>query len=331
MTTGPPLVQPMALAAGECVDPTTLEPDCVVGDDVTVTLRGLSFTSDPAGAPFVLLEFNPWGRPVRAEAETARAWADGAWSGAEWTDPVTIPLTILVRAPNTSQARGTRFWLAYHQQLAAAFAASHDDLPLEFTVANPDRPTGADTFLMYGRPRMVEAASATSVRGWALARAAFRCLDPLIYSGGEDGLRSVTMGLPTSVGGLCLDPAAGLCTPFCINATVVAGRASIISCGSSPTGATLTIWGPAVEPRVTLLAGGQSLVLRYHGTIAADQFLVIDTRARTALLNGVVSRRGQVSGDWFLIPPGPSELAFAATTYNPDARLEVAWRDAWLA
>jgi hypothetical protein len=322
------LPQPLALVGGECVDPTVLSPDCAVLDDVTVTLRGLTLGSDPAAAPFVLLEFNPWGRPVRADSEAARAWADGAWSGAEWNDAVTIPLTILVRAPNLDQARGTRFWLAYHQQLAAAFAASHDDLALEFTVANPDRPSGGDTFLIWGRPRMVETAAGTASRGWAIARAAFRCLDPLIYSGGPDGLREAEMGLPVSIGGLCTP----VCAPFCIQAEVIAGRVSIVSCGTAPTGLVLTVWGPVVEPRITLLVPGMDpQVLRFHGTVAAGQFLEIDTRSRTATLNGVVSRRGLVSGDWFLLPPGPSELAFDATVYDPDARLVVAWRDAWIA
>jgi hypothetical protein len=323
------VVAPMALVAGECIDPTALSPDCAVSADVTVTLRGLTLPSDPAaGGPFVLLEFTPWGRGVRAETETPRAWADGAWSGAEWTDAATIALTVLVRAPNLQAARGTRFWLPHQQQLAAAFAAAADDVALEWTVANPDRPAGGDSFVVYGRPRLLEVAGATALRGWTLTRAAFRVLDPLIYSGGADGLRQAQLGLPTQTGGLCTPVG----TPLEVNAAVVAGRVALTSCGTAPTALQLRIDGPCTEPRVSLVVAGQpTQVLRYHGALAAGQWLELDTRARTALLNGTVSRRGLMSGDWFLLPPGPSELAFNAADYHPDAKLTATWRDAWIA
>lgn len=323
------LLAPGPLAVGApCVDPATLTADCEITDDVSVTIRGLVL--HPTDPPYTLLEFNPWGRPVRAESETPRAWADGAWSGAEWNDAVTIPLTILVRAPEVAASRGTRWWLAYHAQLAAAFAPSLDDVALEFTVANPDRPGGGDTFLIWGRPRLVDPVAGTAQRGWALCRAAFRALDPLIYSGGPDGLQTATMNLPQQTGGLCLG--AGLCAPFGVPAQVVAGHEILLSCGTAPSSALLRIYGPVSEPRVTLLGpDGNPQVLRYHGALDAAQWLEVDTRARTALLNGTVSRRGQMSGDWFLIPPGSSEVSFEAPAYNAAARLEVSWRSAWLA
>jgi hypothetical protein len=310
-----------------CPDPTSWAADCEVADDVTVTFRGLLLPpASRDSAPFGLLEFNPWQRATRADSETARAWADGAWSGAEWYDATTIPLTVLVRAPDVDQRRGTRFWLAHQQQLAAAFAASHTDLPLEFTVANPD--TGGDTYVVWGRPRLLDPLPSTAPRGWALCRVGFRIVDPLIYSGGPTGVRTATMGLPLAVGGLCVSP---LCAPFGVTATVVAGSAVLVACGTSATGLQLVVYGPCTDPRVTLLTeGAGAQVLRYHGALAAGQFLVLDTKARTALLNGTVSRRGLVSGDWFLLPPGGGEVAFAAADYSPDARLEVAWRDAWL-
>lgn len=313
-------------AGGPCVDPTALAAECVLADDVTVSIRGLVL--HPTDPPFTLLEFNPWGRPVRAESETPRAWGDGAWSGAEWADAVTIPITVLVRAPGAEQARGTRWWLAYHQQLAQAFAPSTDDIALEFTIANPERPSGGDTFLVYGRPRLIDPVAATAYRGWALARAAFRALDPLIYSGGPEGLYNTSTRLPLQTGGLCLPVLA----PFGVPASVIAGHVTVISCGTASSAALLRIFGPVSEPRVTLLGpDGVPQVLRYHGALDASQWLELDTRARTALLNGVVSRRGQVSGDWFLIPPGESEITYEAPAYNPDTYLDVTWRSAWIA
>lgn len=314
-----------------CPDPTLWTADCVVEGDVSISFRGLEIP--PATletTPFGLMEFNPWGRSTRADVEAPRAWGHGAWSGAEWLDPASLSITILVRAPNVSQSRGTRWWWHYQKQLASAFTPSHEDLPLEFTIANPD--TGGDTYLIWGRPRLLDPVPSTAARGWAKVRAGFRVLDPLIYSGGSNGLRSEAMGLPQSSGGMVIDPAAGyLKLPFCIMANVIAGRVVIESCGTTETPAILTIYGPCTDPQVTLAVANQApRTLRYYGTLAADQFLVINTRARTALLNGTVSRRGLVSGDWFLIPPGDSEIAFTAVDYNTSARLTVQWRDAWL-
>jgi hypothetical protein len=307
-----------------CPDPLELTADCVVDADVTVTLRGLTF--HPHDPPFVLLDFNPFGRTVRAESETARAWADGAWSGAEWAEAATIPLTVLVKPPDLAGSVGTRFFWGYYQQLAQAFAPSHIDVPLEFTIANPDRPTGVDSFVVFGRPRLVEAQTGTALRGWALVRGGFRVLDPLLYSGGPAGQRAAQVSLPQAVGGL----SAPLQVPLCVDATVVAGRVTVAACGTVATGLTLTMWGPATDPRVTLSVEGQpTQTLSYHGALADGQFLVLDTRGRTALLNGTVSRRGLVSGDWLLLPPGTSELGYHAADYDPDAHLEIAWRDAW--
>jgi hypothetical protein len=314
-----------------CPDPTNWTPDCVIEGDVSLSFRGLEIP--PATietAPFGLMEFNPWGRATRADVESPRAWGNGAWSGAEWLDAASLSITILVRAPNVVQSRGTRWWWYYQQQISAAFTPSHEDLPLEFTIANPD--TGGDTYLIWGRPRLLDPVPSTAARGWAKVRAGFRVLDPLIYSGGPNGLRSEEMNLPQSSGGLIIDPTAGYLTlPFCISATVIAGQVTIESCGTSETPAILTIYGPCVEPRVTLRVEDETAqILHYHGTLLSGQSLVLNTRARTALLNGVVSRRGLVSGDWFLIPPGVSEIAFSAVDYNTEARLTVEWRDAWL-
>jgi hypothetical protein len=280
---------------------------CPAVNDVTATLRGL--TLEHHSPPFILLDFNPWVRSARADSEAANAWADGGWSGNEWADMATVPLTVLVRTEDALP--GTPGWLALHQQLAAAFAPSHVDLPLSFTA-------GSDSYVVYGRPRLVEPLAETVFRGWAICRCAFRALDPLIYSGSE---QQVVLGLPSSVGGLTVP----FTVPFVIDAVVTSGRATITNSGTARTGLVLRIDGPVVQPRVTL--DGQ--VLRFNGTLTAGQWLDIDTKARTAYLQGTVSRRGAVSGEWFLLQPGSSEIAFDAAAYDAAATLTVTWRSAY--
>jgi Phage tail protein len=284
---------------------------CPPTNDVSATLRGLTMHHhDP---PYVLLDFNPWSRQVRADAEAAHAWADGGWSGHEWADMVTVPINLLVK---TDDVRGTPAWLALQQALAAAFAPSHVDLPLTFTA-------GADSYLIYGRPRLVEPLAETAFRGWAICRAAFRALDPAIYSGTAS---EVTLMLPQEVGGLLVP----FTVPFTIDATVTAGAATITNAGTQATGLLLTFTGPVSQPRVTLTpSGGATQTLRYLDDLEAGQTLTVDTKARTAYLNGTVSRRGRMAGDWPLLEPGSSELSFNAAAYNASATLTVAWRSAW--
>jgi hypothetical protein len=287
---------------------------CPPANDVSATLRGLTMHHhDP---PYVLVEFNPWNRTVRADSEAAHAWADGGWSGHEWADMVTVPINVLVM---TDDVRGTPAWLVLQQALAAAFAPSHVDLPLTFTTGA----SSADSYVLYGRPRLVEPLAETAFRGWALCRAAFRALDPTIYSGVE---HSATLVLPLATGGLTIP----ITNPFTIGATVVGGSVALPNAGTAPVGLTLRIDGPVVQPRVTLVSpGGTTYVLRYLDTVNSGDYLLIDTKARTAYLNGTVSRRNRMAGDWFLLEPGTSQISYDAGAYDAASTLTVTWRDGY--
>lgn len=298
-----------------------LASECRVTADVRATLRGV--TMHPTDPPYVLVEFNPWSRSNRADQESPRAWNDGSWSGAEWAEAVTVPLTVAVKT--LDELPGTRRWLEVWQPFVAAWAPSHDDLPLDFAV--DDGAGGLTEYVMFGRPRLADPVARTALRGWTLTRCAFRALDPLIYSGGVSGLHTATTGLPSSSGGLIVP----FTVPFIIGATVTAGRIQITNAGTAPTALQLRIDGPVQEPRVTLQTPTGPQTLRYHDTLLAGQWLDIDTKARTVLLNGAVSRRGLVSGDWPLLSPGTWELAFDAANFDADALLTVTWRDAWIA
>jgi len=274
--------------------------------DGQVQLRSLVFGAETMHR--MVTHFNPFVRSVRASEGDARAWNHGAWSGAEFVDAVVIPMRIVALGQGAPQ------FLALHQQLTAAFAPSSQDLELRFAVAGSE-------YVMYGRPRLVEP-EPRNITGIAYYRAAFIALDPLIYSGAE---HLQTLVLPQVTGGLTLPVQA----PFTIGATVITGRAQITNAGTAPAGLRLRFNGPVVEPRVSLLVGSVTSTLRILLTLTAGQFLDVDTAARTVYLNGTVSRRGNTTGDWPILPNGTYELAFDATTYDAAASLEVRWRDAW--
>ncbi|MEU8329816.1 hypothetical protein [Micromonospora sp. NPDC048839] len=260
--------------------------------------------------------FDPYSRQARVEQSDPRAWGDGSWSGAEWTAEAVVPIPVRVKDAANRSPGG---WLAAHQRLAAAFAPSHTDLELRWC-------TGGTEYVMVGRPRMVEPNVDTAPAGWTYTKCAFAALTPTIYSGTE---HSVTMGLPSTTGGLTVP----LTTPFSIGATVTSGRQTITNVGTKATGLRLRIDGPVVEPRISLLTSFGTAILRFWLMLDAGQWLDIDTDARTVYLQGSVSRRGLTSVEgigWPVLPGGlPGELAFDATAYNSSALLTARWRDAW--
>ena len=69
-----------------------------------------------------------------------------------------------------------------------------------------------------------------------------------------------------------------------------------------------------------------------NSTLQEGEFLVIDTDARSVLLQGTASRRSTMlpGSDWFALKPGATPVLFRARDYAPAARLTAEWRDAWL-
>ncbi|NBE80305.1 phage distal tail protein [Micromonospora rubida] len=262
------------------------------------------------GTPYsVQAGFNPWAQAARVDQSDRRSWDHGSWSGAEWRDEVVVPVPVLVQAGDRSVAG----WMTAQQALAAAFAPSHTDIELRWCL-------GGVEYVMFGRPRVVEPDPSLIGLGMAYTRCAFAALDPRIY--GAEQVASTL--LPSSSGGLVWPVA----WPETWPAVVTSGRIQASNEGRAPTRPRLVIYGPVEGPRVTLVDTGQTLA--WDLTLTAGQWLDVETDRRTSLINGQVSRSGQMtSREWFELPPGTTEIAFNASVHNPDAALSVAWRSAW--
>lgn len=263
------------------------------------------------GTPYVVRDFKPYTAAVR-DRQQDRAWAPGAWSGRE--DPAARQIPLRVEIDTDSQAA----WLAAERDLAAALRASSTDVELRWRLGDVDQ-------LMYVRPRLVDPEVQDVGVGWGLVQCALMALDPRIYSDTE---HSEQLVLPSVTGGLTVP----LTVPFTIDSTTVAGRATITNAGTEATRLVLRIDANGLalqEPRVTLISGSTITVLRAEFTLDAGQWLTIDTEARTAYLNDTASRRGYMSGDFPMLPPGDSEIAFDAGLYSSAAQLTVTWRDTY--
>jgi hypothetical protein len=263
------------------------------------------------GTPWMFASpFNPRKRQVRVDQSGPRAWTHGSWSGAEFMEEAVIPMRLL----EVDEVNGAWGWMMRMHEILAAFAPSkEDDLELRFML-------GGVEYVMYGRPRMAEPDPRLGGSGYV--NAAFVALDPLLYSGEENSMGLV---LPTQSGGLVVP----FTVPFTIDGVTIGNSAFIVNSGTATAALRFHIAGPVVEPRIAVFHDGVSTVLRFALTLTAGQWLDVDTRERTAYLNGTVSRRGQVYGDWPLLESGESEISFDASTYDASAALTVFWRDAW--
>lgn len=263
----------------------------------------------PGTAYRVLNLTDLWSRTVTADQSGPRVRNHGSWSGAEFADEAVLPLRIHVSGV------GAGGWLSAHRVLAAAFAPSSVDVQLRYSF-------GGAEYVLFGRPRMVEPGVDTIGLGHAITRCAFVALDPLTYSG---TLHSATLSPPTFSGGLLVPALA----PTLVGSVATGGDQAVTNAGTAETGLTLRIDGPIIGSRLSVQrADGVTQTLTVDVDLAAGQWLDVDTRMETVLANGSASasRRGFASGEFPLLPPGVSTVAFRG---SGSGMLTVSWRDAW--
>ncbi len=72
--------------------------------------------------------------------------------------------------------------------------------------------------------------------------------------------------------------------------------------------------GPVVDPFLENTATGE--IVRLTGTLDAGDYLVVDSDARTVLLNGTASRYSWVSpgSTWWQLEPGANSVRYGATS-----------------
>lgn len=128
---------------------------------------------------------------------------------------------------------------------------------------------------------------------------------------------------------------SGLTVPFVVGGFLVGGLLDLVNEGTAPAPLFMRIDGPVVNPRVILQRpdGSVQEIDFFDLTVAAGQWIEINTASGTALLNGLPgsSVRGRVIWDIDPYPllPGTTTLRFTAEEFNEDALLTVVYRSAW--
>jgi hypothetical protein len=243
--------------------------------------------------------------------DTDRSGAHGTWWGRSWGRGRTITVELEVMGAS-----------------AAALEAAWAPLVAKFA------PADALGVLSWQLPGQAARQVAAELRRWtfpvdvgyalgyATVVAEWYAPDPRIYSAAQTVLST---GLPTLSGGLSFPASA----PFVFGTAGSGGSIAATNNGTIETPWVATFTGPLVAPAIE--HSGQSKVLSLSGaSLAAGETLVIDSAARTVLLNGVASRYSWLAAasQWFTVEPGANVLRFTAASGS--GTCQIAFRDAWL-
>lgn len=277
--------------------------------DATATLRDLTIGSG------TVYELKSWpeellSTPTIREDDESRPRANGVIAADDFYGSLPFAFNVQV---NAGSLAASELALA---DLRAAFARSATDLTLDARVKG----SPAEYFLR-GRPRgvVVKMDRQRALPGLIDARCLFTATDPIKYGAAE----SVNIGLAT--------PGTGLVYP--VTYPVVYGGSPGFGIGSAPNEGseavdwTATLTGPLVNPRLELVETGEFIKLA--ATIAAGQFVELDSAARAILLLGTAPRPGwrAPASEWWQLAPGPNSVRFSADTGTGSAQIN--WRPGW--
>lgn len=251
------------------------------------------------------------GLPELRSADVPRAGAHGAFWSRSWANGRTITMEIEALASTAAVLESV--W----GPLRAALVPAAGLRVLEWGLPG-----------QVGRRMAAECRRAEFVVDEAFSLGAgtllveFYAPDPRQYA---STLKTLSAGLPTVSGGLSFPASA----PFVFGSAGSGGSIAATNDGTIEAPYVAVFTGPLVAP--TLTHTGQARTLSLSGaSLAAGETLVLDSAARTVLLNGSASRFSWLSSlsQWFTLEPGANALQFNAASGSGSC--QVAFRDAWL-
>ncbi|MFG3050317.1 phage distal tail protein [Kitasatospora sp. NPDC048239] len=276
----------------------------------TVTLGTLQLGRvDAAGVAWTVAKdgLRGWaGAAVRTQY-TERQGAHGVWAGPTYLGARVITLAGTITAPSLAALD------AAAEQLYAAASLTDTTLTVAETI-----PKQA-TVRCSGEP-LVDYETDRVARYSVMLTAA----DPRRYALYEQGGNTK---LPSGSGGVTLP----ITLPLTIAAGSSSGTVTLQNQGTIATSPRFVVGGPL--PGFTILVQYSDSTVRqltYTDTVGAADVLIIDTGARTVVLNGTVSRRRYLSGQWPDIPPGQTvTVQWVSAGSDPSALLWAYARSAW--
>lgn len=278
-----------------------------VGDLITTAwqweLNGLLMG---ANTVYEVRGFDMWAAPDVRGGETARAQQHGMYPGTDWLGGRLAKMNISITPVNEDAD------LLARQNLASAWQIPSSG------VAQLVWREGSTKYALFGKPRLADTRGEFRLP----TECRFIATDPRIYA---NAASSAVTGLATATGGLSFSAAA----PFVFGTSGSGSTMSCTNAGTFDAPWTATFTGPLVAPALTQVSTGK--VLNFSGaSLAAGESLVIDSAARTVLLNGTASRYSwlSVASQWFNLSPGANSINL--TGASGAGTVTINWRSAWI-
>ena len=117
------------------------------------------------------------------------------------------------------------------------------------------------------------------------------------------------------------------------------GRTDVATVGNARCYPVMQLWGPCVNPKIDNLQdvddSGVTKKLAFNITLSAGQYLEVDTRSRTVLLNGNANQTRYATLDfslstWFTLAPGNNFVKYFPDSFSGNARAVMLYRCTFL-
>lgn len=123
--------------------------------------------------------------------------------------------------------------------------------------------------------------------------------------------------------------------PLSLTATEATNSAQTSNVGNVETHLVARMYGPCTAPRLVNDTTGEELTFSSALTLAAGEYIEVNTQTRTALLNSSASssRLGYVDfsvSTWWQVQPGLQDIRFAPTSPSAGSQAEITYRPRWL-
>lgn len=236
----------------------------------------------------------------------------GAYAGEDFLAPRTITLELSIFA-DTDADMELRM-----AEFLAAFAVGAES-PLQFQLPGVAGGVAARVWARTKRRNVVM--DLEYVYGVAKASVQLVATDPRIYVEVEDtgstGMREINTGHTFNVE-----------FPLVFAGEPADGVVELVNAGGFDAPVLFRIDGPVSNPSITNETTGQTI--SFTTSVADGEYLLVDTAARSVLLNGTASRYNTIDAAsvWFDLAPGTNSILFTGQVFDPDALLTATWRSA---
>ena len=143
--------------------------------------------------------------------------------------------------------------------------------------------------------------------------------DPRKFS---DAATTVSLSVSAALGGFTFP----ITFPLTFGAGGSSGLVAVTNLGNAPSPPTFRIYGPITNPSLRNETTGEQISLNL--TIASGEYVDIDVKNSSVLLNGTANRYSSLSvAQWWNVQPGVNQIRYSASSGS--STVDMTFRSAW--